>query len=159
MITILILFVIAATTSALLLASERKDYKRIITHQEEMLNGRANTIVTHMQTIASLESGAAKSLDQIGELCRKQIATESECLNLRAQLEVSKMFGRIQLMRKSGHRVYRTCLVDEAGQSIRLRFPSHALVVMQKNAINHARQESGYSKATKTEADNQAVKI
>ncbi len=32
-------------------------------------------------------------------------------------------------------------------------------VYMQKNAINHARQESGYSKATKTEADNQAVKI
>jgi dimeric dUTPase (all-alpha-NTP-PPase superfamily) len=32
-------------------------------------------------------------------------------------------------------------------------------IYMQKNAINHARQDSGYSKATKTEADNQAVKI
>ena len=32
-------------------------------------------------------------------------------------------------------------------------------VYMQKNAVNHARQDSGYSKATKTEADNQAVKI
>jgi len=32
-------------------------------------------------------------------------------------------------------------------------------VYMQKNAVNHQRQESGYSKATKTEADNQAVKL
>jgi dimeric dUTPase (all-alpha-NTP-PPase superfamily) len=32
-------------------------------------------------------------------------------------------------------------------------------VYMQKNAINHARQDSGYSKASKTEADNQGVKI
>ncbi len=31
-------------------------------------------------------------------------------------------------------------------------------VYMQKNAVNHQRQESGYSKATKTEADNQGVK-
>lgn len=30
-------------------------------------------------------------------------------------------------------------------------------IYMQKNAVNHARQENGYSKATKNEADNQAV--
>lgn len=32
-------------------------------------------------------------------------------------------------------------------------------VYMQKNAVNHQRQENEYSKATKTEADNQAVKL
>lgn len=31
-------------------------------------------------------------------------------------------------------------------------------IYMQKNAINHARQDRDYSKATKTEADNQTVK-
>ena len=30
-------------------------------------------------------------------------------------------------------------------------------VYMQKNAVNHARQESGYSQATKNEADNKAI--
>ena len=30
-------------------------------------------------------------------------------------------------------------------------------IYMQKNAVNHARQESGYSKASKNEADNQSV--
>lgn len=32
-------------------------------------------------------------------------------------------------------------------------------VYMQKNAVNHQRQEGGYSKATKNEADNQSVKL
>ncbi len=32
-------------------------------------------------------------------------------------------------------------------------------VYMQKNAVNHQRQENEYSKANKTEADNQALKI
>jgi dimeric dUTPase (all-alpha-NTP-PPase superfamily) len=32
-------------------------------------------------------------------------------------------------------------------------------VYMQKNAVNHARQESGYSKATKTEEDNKGIKF
>ena len=32
-------------------------------------------------------------------------------------------------------------------------------VYMQKHAVNHARQDTDYSKSTKTEADNQAVKI
>lgn len=32
-------------------------------------------------------------------------------------------------------------------------------IYMQKNAVNHARQENDYSKANKTEADNRAVKL
>jgi len=32
-------------------------------------------------------------------------------------------------------------------------------IYMQKNAVNHQRQENDYSKANKTEADNQAVKL
>jgi dimeric dUTPase (all-alpha-NTP-PPase superfamily) len=31
-------------------------------------------------------------------------------------------------------------------------------IYMQKNAVNHQRQESGYSKATKTEEDNKSLK-
>ncbi|MDQ3000809.1 MAG: dUTPase [Fibrobacterota bacterium] len=32
-------------------------------------------------------------------------------------------------------------------------------IYMQKNAVNHARQENDYSKANKSEADNQTVKL
>jgi hypothetical protein len=32
-------------------------------------------------------------------------------------------------------------------------------IYMQKNAVNHARQDNDYSKANKTEADNQTVKL
>lgn len=32
-------------------------------------------------------------------------------------------------------------------------------VYMQKNAVNHARQDNNYSKATKTEEDNKGVKV
>lgn len=32
-------------------------------------------------------------------------------------------------------------------------------IYMQKNAVNHARQDNDYSKADKTEADNQTVKL
>jgi dimeric dUTPase (all-alpha-NTP-PPase superfamily) len=32
-------------------------------------------------------------------------------------------------------------------------------IYMQKNAVNHQRQEGGYSKATKNEDDNKALKI
>lgn len=31
-------------------------------------------------------------------------------------------------------------------------------IYMQKNAVNHARQEQGYSRASKSEADNQAIR-